>query len=875
MPTKEPDITTQPLHRHLADLFAAQRLHRRQVVDRYEAGDELTYDVTGVVPAVASTVRLGVEKFIGGGYAGQVYRATVLDIQPPAAAPAGLAVGATVAIKILLPPSASSRRFRDALYRVGFQGPFQLQVNPAALRAGALWHEFITCAAAGRFGTRQATAAVYATFTDPVLGSGGELLEWIEGRTWRFEVDDHLDELGKWKKHLPTNPAVLGSPEYRAKRRFMADFVSLLHEMGAHEFARQYEWSTCKSQPNVLKRTAFDDDPAAGLTAVDFRAGLTLLPFLPMSPGDVMLIVKGVARGSLVQFDRGNLKTLRAYVAAHPEHFAGMEGALAELEQCERVYRDSVPDVTHNHVRLLYSRRLWGTMCDSAVTGWRVDNAIDDGAARVLRRSRLLTGLFALTGMLGVLAAAGALAAGVWAARHECLTWPLAGELAAGAVGVMIGSRFLRTLLGRGEYRRHYLALFSPGYFVRAVRGQMAESVLHWWRGGRVSEANARTVAACPGRFLAHCLLRPLPPGLHRCLSDWAFLRGKLAAVFVRPVRLFFRPSAREEWLRDMLVAGRKQGILSAEDARLIEFQVVEPYIQKYLKCLAVHLCLVPLTSLTAVVAATWYCRANALPWNELIPTFILITGGFHFLPVSPGSIARGLYVLYLVIRERNFKDYNVALFISFIGRIGYLAFPIQMAYRYPALARFMAGHWATGASHHVPVFGEKGALLEHGVFGWFYNWPLTYRRRTRGRTKLRMTLPHRFWHVPLIAAVAVAVFALIALLSSRFLPDWPDFQRFHLLWVSLAMPCGMAVTAWAGGHSFFRRILYGTLCGAMIGVGYLCTLRFGPEVLAGTLTADVYMPEGSLEAGLFALLAVHGVIIAELKVKETKTPAA
>ena len=179
--------------------------------------------------------------------------------------------------------------------------------------------------------------------------------------------------------------------------------------------------------------------------------------------------------------------------------------------------------------------------------------------------------------------------------------------------------------------------------------------------------------------------------------------------------------------------------------------------------------------------------------------------------------------------------------------------------------------------SCHSARLGDSvcNALLEHGVFNAFYNWPLTYRRQTRARTRLRKTLPNRFWHVPLIAAACVGAFVLIDLASRYLFAQRPDFHRLHLLWVSMAMPCGMAVTRWAGGHSFLRRILYGVLCGAIIGVGYLCTLRFGPEFLAGTLQADVYMPEGSVEAGIFALLAVHGVIIAELKVKEPKTPPA
>ncbi len=47
----------------------------------------------------------------------------------------------------------------------------------------------------------------------------------------------------------------------------------------------------CKSQPNCLKRNGTKAD--SGLVAVDFRAGLALLPFLPMSPGDFKLIING------------------------------------------------------------------------------------------------------------------------------------------------------------------------------------------------------------------------------------------------------------------------------------------------------------------------------------------------------------------------------------------------------------------------------------------------------------------------------------------------------------------------------------------------------------------------------------------------------
>ena len=67
-----------------------------------------------------------------------------------------------------------------------------------------------------------------------------------------------------------------------------------------------------KASPIALSASMPGPDPADGLTAVDFRAGLALLPILPMSPGDIGLIWSGLKRGSLVQFDRGDTDRLRS-----------------------------------------------------------------------------------------------------------------------------------------------------------------------------------------------------------------------------------------------------------------------------------------------------------------------------------------------------------------------------------------------------------------------------------------------------------------------------------------------------------------------------------------------------------------------------------
>ena len=56
-----------------------------------------------------------------------------------------------------------------------------------------------------------------------------------------------------------------------------------------------------------------------------------------------------------------------------------------------------------------------------------------------------------------------------------------------------------------------------------------------------------------------------------------------------------------------MVAEGQERHILSDEDARTILSQVNEPFIQKYLKSLAVHICTLPVTQVVSVLVAITY----------------------------------------------------------------------------------------------------------------------------------------------------------------------------------------------------------------------------------------------------------------------------
>ncbi len=770
---------------NLESIFSLQNLHRPIRIQRYDPGTELTYAIQGVFPALKGKATLRIEKFVGGGFAGQVYKVKILYVDIPGGNIPGLTEGQDYALKILIPKSAFVRWFRSFMYGIAFQGPYSLQVNPDAARAGALWQKFIRRGAKLRFGSGKAVVDILATLIDKQLGSCGEISEWVNGRMWRFEADDNLD--ARKRKYRHDTEIGRGAPEYFAKKTFMADLVKLMHDMGASELARQYEWWTCKSQPNAMKRLESDPAPTQGHIAVDFRAGLALLPFLPQSPGDFRLIFKGIWRGSLVQFDRGNLKKLLSFTAAHKDLFSDLAPALSELQKKDRAYRASLPDIAHHHIRILYDKVIWKSIKKSAISGWEIRKFIDSGTKNRLQGNPFLYALFYIFGLL-----------------------PFLGT-------------FLRRFFGHAGYRKHFIKeLTSLHYFLRASRARIAENLIGWHRKGRVNAQKTAHLAAHPLIYYAHVPLSFLPAGLHRFLTDWAYTRKALSNIFVRPFRLYFLAHEREAWLKDMVSQGTNNGMLSSEEEKRILSRVGEPFIQKYLKSLAVHICTLPVTQIVSLIVAFVYVRLHPeFTWQQATMYAGLILGLFQITPISPGSLVRGFYVTYLVLREHNFKDYNIAFFLSYFKYIGYLAFPIQMAYRYPELARFMAGHWATSAVHIVPIFGERGALLEHAVFDLFYNYPLTIRHRIRLRREQRDSLRPRTWHIPFYMILGISLLSVIDLFYCHFIGHLPQFRSTWGLSLWIPFLFAALISAGAGGTALVRRTLYGMLSGTVLGLLY------------------------------------------------------
>jgi hypothetical protein len=664
---------------------------------RYEPGHVLPIDITGVYPAIRGKAELTVDKFLGGGFAGQVYRCklTGLDLPDNTFIP-GLEKDKLYAIKIVIPPSAFSRWFRNTTYWLAFQGPFSSQVNYGACRAGLLWQKLVRRAGLIQFERETAVKDAYASFWDSNLNAYGEITEWVEGRMWHLEDDQDITRRFDWK-NVPLEET--GSPEYVDKRRFMRGMVELMHNLGAPEFARQYEWSTMKSQPNCMKRTDTED---GGLCAIDFRAGLALLPWLPMSPGDFKLIINGLKRGALVQFDRCDLTKMEAYVAAHPAVFADVLPMIDELKVQDKAYRRSLPDITHHGLRPTFDKALRKDIAAGLVEGYLADDLVDEAFAEKLRKGGFTFSMFHLLGAI-----------------------PLLGKM-------------IRQRWGNASFRKHMFSLFTqPAYFTAALKARAAHDLIGWHRAGRTDETRTRKLAETPGTFfLEKFTLGRLPIGLHRfCirpLNAWDAI-----AAFFQFIYQFAKDEAfREKWFLDQVTEGEKDGMLTKEEHDHIVSIIKEPYIVKYLKSMAVHFCTIPITQIVSLITGAFvyayfvgHGESHAVAAGWFAATLV----AFQVTPISPGSLCRGFYVVYLMIRERNWRDYLVACPLSFVKYIGYLAFPLQMTTTYPHLARFLVSRRATAFVHIIPVFGEHGALLEHWVFDLFFNLPQIMGRHIKG----------------------------------------------------------------------------------------------------------------------------------------------
>jgi FtsH-binding integral membrane protein len=180
-----------------------------------------------------------------------------------------------------------------------------------------------------------------------------------------------------------------------------------------------------------------------------------------------------------------------------------------------------------------------------------------------------------------------------------------------------------------------------------------------------------------------------------------------------------------------------------------------------------------------------------------------------------------------------------------------------------------MARHWATETVRAVPVFGERGALLEWWVFCLFYNWPLTIGRRVRKRIETRKTIKPRFWHMLPCSLAAAGVAAAVAYPHIRETGALPALKE--IWWFMALMPLlyGAIVTLGAGGASIRQRIIAAVGCGALTGVLSTVFLAVLASRLGSPPAAGPLITHGIWQVFVFAVLSPLGAGLTELKIPD------
>jgi hypothetical protein len=184
-----------------------------------------------------------------------------------------------------------------------------------------------------------------------------------------------------------------------------------------------------------------------------------------------------------------------------------------------------------------------------------------------------------------------------------------------------------------------------------------------------------------------------------------------------------------------------------------------------------------------------------------------------------------------------------------------------------------MAGHWATQAVRVVPVFGERGAWLDHAVFDAFYNFPLSLGVRIRQRDALAAAKRPRWWAVPAAGLAGAALTALADFLFVRAAGRVPSLN--DLWWAVFLAPfaAGFLASSWSRRRTMGKRIIAGIVAGGLVGAAYGLVNVFLSPHFTGFVPAAAQAFNGYGAAlgtlwktFVFALLAIPGAFIAETR---------
>lgn len=643
----------------------------------------------------------------GSGFAGTVYQArlprkTAIDFQvdPRPGAQPGL-----LALKVLRPINPWKTALRDLFFFLSFQSSYAPRLRAAAVRSGLIWQAILRRAASIDLADPEAVARPLGYYWDAGLRAYVEIHEWVESRAARYGSVEWQPQHTTDASMASSRPAPAQSSEMQRKRAFMRSIAWLCERTGALGLRRQYEWYTFVSQANVLLRSRdINGGPPdrASFTAIDFRVGLAVPFFLPLSPVHLAYIWRGLSSGRLVFFDEVDFGRLEAYAAAHADVFAPLAGWIEQLKRDDEEYRRALPDLWHTWSRARRGDRR-GPAIQAAILSdcQRLGRLSPRGASRC-QRQPLFFLLYLLCGCLPI----------------------LGGEL--------------QRLLGDETHRTHLRRILGdPPYRRATLHARQQVDVRTWQETGRIGAGHAAVLAGSLSNYWVERLAFGwLPARLQRLATDPAARRRLVQAWVGEPLRRLWDAAARQAWLDEILINQQERGVLPPEHAARLARQAQGAQSQAFLLDLGFILALEIFSKAVYLLLAVY----GILQGNYL-PLAAAALG-----PVPPSGLARALYAFLRLVAglaDRQLRSDRRLLSARLVGLlvapwrwVGNL-FPLLEMFAYaPQLSLLVADDFVSRLVRAIPVLGGRGKLLEYWAFQLIYGLPLALAEKLAGKNK-------------------------------------------------------------------------------------------------------------------------------------------
>lgn len=646
----------------------------------YLPGEEIATEVFSPKGNSLGTFNFIVESYAGSGFAGQVYKAKLVQTSRLHSGIAG-----QFAIKILRPTNRWKEWFRDALFFLSYQTVFAPRVRDTAVRAGLLTNLIIHHAATCADGEFSMFANPVGYFWDSYLTSYAEIYSWETGRTQKYTPDK-----GKIIRWL-TRRKDPSQNEMERKRFFMDWLVSLCNKVGAEGVARQYEWDTWIAQANVLTRASYSNE-VSEFVAVDWRPGLAVPFFLPLSPAHAKLIWHAVRHGRLVLFDYLNVPKLREYCSLNQANNDEFQQLVDNLVDDYDAYHTTVPDLWQSGGQVILDPEKWTKLRFGLVDDWlRLQRITPDYAGRIQNHSPEFLMHFVFSGI------------------------PFIGSKIQKIIANSSYQQHLRSLLKSSMYRRIYF---------QSVR---SHDLIEWQWENRITMQTSPIISRSIGLYLLQkIILSWMPVFIHRLLADSSYAVSLLNIWFWQPLQLLINKQVRQQWIKKILQSQTWRGIINADEAAILLCQLEEGYMQSFLRDLGFVAGLEIFSRLLYIILGVY----GVYQGSYLL--FLLAILG----PISPSGLIRTAFIgiqlffeLPVIIKKRNLKLLAARLggLITAPWRfIGNFCVLVEMYAYNPQASLLIADYFVSKLVKNVPVFGGKGKLLEYKAFQLVFNLPLS-----------------------------------------------------------------------------------------------------------------------------------------------------